>query len=82
MIERRCAGRRRAGRAAAVPVVVPGAVAVFGYNWAVNRGRCTMSSRKPVTALRFSGGTPNSCNPSCTRVHRADPFIMAGRNRA
>lgn len=60
---------------------VPGELAVEGSNSAVKRGRCTMSRRKEVTALRSSSSTPNRRSPSCTRFHSAEPLIRAGRNR-
>ena len=39
-----------------------------------------MFSWKPVTAVRFSGGTPNSVSPSCTRDQNTEPRSRAGRN--
>ena len=58
---------------------VPGVVAVGAKIWAVKRGRCTMSSRKQVTAVRFSSATPNMRRPSSTRPHSGELRSSAGR---
>lgn len=60
---------------------VPGLVAVGRCSCAVNRGRCTMSSRNEVIADRSSSATPKRHRPCRISFHSGEPRSEAGRKR-